>query len=71
MKWYVVHTYSGQEGKVKQHLDAFVERIAIGPPDGMRIAVKDCIDVAGFSTRLGSRALSGSSVSASRIRPSR
>lgn len=26
MKWYVVHTYSGQEGKVKQHLDALVER---------------------------------------------
>lgn len=26
MKWYVVHTYSGQEGKVKQHLDAYVER---------------------------------------------
>lgn len=26
MKWYVVHTYSGQEGKVKQHLDSFVER---------------------------------------------
>ena len=38
-------------------MDAFVERISIGPPDGMRIAVKDCIDVAGFSTRLGSRAL--------------
>ena len=26
MKWYAVHTYSGQEGKVKQHLDALVER---------------------------------------------
>ena len=26
MKWYVVHTYSGQEIKVKQHLESFVER---------------------------------------------
>lgn len=25
-KWYVVHTYSGQEGKVKQHIEALVER---------------------------------------------
>ena len=25
MKWYVVHTYSGQEGKVKQHLEALVD----------------------------------------------
>jgi transcriptional antiterminator NusG len=26
MKWYVVHTYSGQEGKVKQHLEALVDK---------------------------------------------
>ncbi|HLP41958.1 MAG TPA: transcription termination/antitermination protein NusG [Fibrobacteria bacterium] len=25
-KWYVVHTYSGQEGKVKQHLEALVDK---------------------------------------------
>jgi transcription termination/antitermination protein NusG len=26
VKWYAVHTYSGQEGKVKQHLEAIVEK---------------------------------------------
>jgi transcriptional antiterminator NusG len=25
-KWYVVHTYSGQEGKVKQHLESLIEK---------------------------------------------
>lgn len=25
-KWYVVHTYSGQEAKVKQHLEALVDK---------------------------------------------
>lgn len=39
-------------------MDAFVERMSIGPSDALRVAVKDCIDVAGFSTRLGSAALS-------------
>jgi transcriptional antiterminator NusG len=29
-KWYVVHTYSGQESKVKLHLDALVERNGLG-----------------------------------------
>ncbi len=29
-KWYVVHTYSGQESKVKLHLDALVERSGLG-----------------------------------------
>lgn len=33
-KWYVVHTYSGQEGKVKQHLDALVERNGMGEQIG-------------------------------------
>lgn len=26
LRWYVVHTYSGQEGKVKSHLEMLVER---------------------------------------------
>jgi transcriptional antiterminator NusG len=26
VKWYAVHTYSGQEGKVKQHLEAIVDK---------------------------------------------
>ena len=38
-------------------MDAFVERMSIGPSAGVPLAVKDCIDVAGFATRLGSRAL--------------
>ena len=29
-KWYVLHTYSGQEGKVKQHLEAMVEKNDLG-----------------------------------------
>lgn len=36
---------------------AFVERLSLGDRKGPRIAVKDCIDVAGTRTRCGSRAL--------------
>lgn len=28
-KWYVVHTYSGQEGKVKAHLEAVIQKNAL------------------------------------------
>lgn len=33
-KWYVVHTYSGQENKVKVHLDTLVERNGLGDQIG-------------------------------------
>lgn len=34
MKWYVVHTYSGQENSVKKHLEMMVEREAMAESFG-------------------------------------
>ncbi|MFC6668758.1 amidase [Marinobacterium aestuariivivens] len=37
-------------------MTVFVERCALGPEQGMRVAIKDSIDVAGMATRMGSAA---------------
>ncbi|THF47103.1 amidase [Allorhizobium terrae] len=37
---------------------AFVATIALGDPNGPRVAIKDCIDIEGMVTRCGSEALS-------------
>lgn len=39
-----------------KHDAIFVEQLSLGG-DGLRVAVKDCIDIAGFATQGGSRAL--------------
>lgn len=38
-------------------MTTYVERLSIGPADGIALAVKDTIDIAGHPTRAGSRAL--------------
>ncbi len=38
-------------------MTAFVERLELGSASGVRVAVKDTIDIAGYPTRAGSRAL--------------
>ncbi len=38
-------------------MTAFVERLQLGPANGLRVAIKDTIDIAGYCTRAGSRAL--------------
>ena len=37
--------------------DGIAEPCSIGPTDGFAVAVKDCLDIEGFRTRAGSRAL--------------
>lgn len=38
-------------------MSAFLEKFDVGPPDGLRVAVKDTIDIGGRPTRAGSRSL--------------
>lgn len=44
---------------------AFVSRFAIGPQNGAKVAVKDCIDIEGMRTRCGSGALADAVAAAS------
>jgi transcriptional antiterminator NusG len=47
MKWYVVHTYSGQENNVKKHIDMMVEREDLADQVGrVLVPSQDVINVA-------------------------
>lgn len=38
-------------------MSSFVERFSLGNPSGLSVAIKDCIDIAGYPSRAGSAAL--------------
>jgi amidase len=46
-----------EEAREKDAHGAFVSQFALGPENGLAVAVKDCLDIEGMVTRCGSQAL--------------